>query len=48
MYRKGHKVNFKRAGSYIDSPNSIKKEKSNNMSKKLKMIKVFNTQQLLH
>ena len=34
MYYKCHKVNFRRGGSYIDSPNCIKKEKSNNKSKK--------------
>ena len=34
MYCKCHKVNFRRGGSYIDSPDWIKKEKSNNKSKK--------------
>ena len=28
MYYKCHNVNFKRNGSYIDSPDSIKKEKA--------------------
>ena len=30
MYYKFHKVNFRRGGSYIDSPGWIKKEKGNN------------------
>ena len=34
MYYKFHKVNFKRAGSYIDSPDWIKKKKSNNKFEK--------------
>ena len=34
MYYKCHKVNFKRGGSYIDSTGQIKKEKSNNKSRK--------------
>ena len=34
MYYKCHYVNFRRGGSYIDSPDWIKKEKSNNQSKK--------------
>ena len=33
MYYKCHNVNFKRNGSYIDSPDCIKKKKSNNKSK---------------
>ena len=36
MYYKCHKVNFRRCGSYIDSPDWIKKKKSNNKSKKLR------------
>ena len=47
MYYKCHKVNFKRFDSYIDSTKMDKKEKSNNKSKKMKMINVFKTQQLL-
>ena len=34
MYYKCHEVNFIRGGSYIDSPDWIKKKKSNNKSKK--------------
>ena len=34
LYCKCHKINFTRDGSYIDSPDLIKKEKSNNKSKK--------------
>ena len=34
MYYRCHKVNFRRGGSYIDSSDWIKKEKSNNKSKK--------------
>ena len=33
MYYKCHNVNFKRNGSYIDSPDWIKNKKSNNKSK---------------
>ena len=33
MYYKYHKVNLRHAGSYIDSPDWIKKKKSNNKSK---------------
>ena len=33
MYYKCHNVNFERNGSYIDSPDCIKKKKSNNKSK---------------
>ena len=43
MHHKCHKVNFKCGGSYIDSPNLIKKT-----IQKMKMINVFNRQQLLH
>ena len=32
MYYKCHKLDFKRGGSYIDSPDKIKKEKKNNKS----------------
>ena len=45
MYYKCHKVSFKRGGSLIDILD--KKQKSNNKSK-MKMINVFNTQQLLY
>ena len=34
MYYKCHKVNFRSGGSCIDSPDWIKKEKSNNKSEK--------------
>ena len=34
IYYKCHRGNFKRGGSYIDSLDWIKKEKSNNESKK--------------
>ena len=34
MHYKCHKVHFKRCGSYMDSPNWIKKKKSNDNSKK--------------
>ena len=34
IYYKFHEVNFRRNGSYIDSPDWIKKEKCNNKSKK--------------
>ena len=34
MYYKCHKVNFRRGGSCIDSPDWIKKKKSNNKRKK--------------
>ena len=34
MYYKCHKVNFRRGGSYIDSPNCIKKEKATTNPKK--------------
>ena len=34
MYYKCHKVNYKRGGSYIDSPNWIKNKKNNNKSRK--------------
>ena len=33
MYYKCHKVNFERGGPYIDSPEWVKKKKSNNKSK---------------
>ena len=47
VYYKYHKVNFKCAGSYIDSPYWIKKKKTK-INPKIKMINVFNSQQLLH
>ena len=34
MYYGCHKVNFRRGGSYIDSPDWIKKKKSNNKSER--------------
>ena len=34
VYYKCHKVNFRCGGSYINSPDWIKKKKSNNKSKK--------------
>ena len=34
LYYKCHKINFKRGGSYIDSPDWIKNKKSNNLSYK--------------
>ena len=34
MHYKCHKVKFRRGGSYIDSPDWMKKEKSNNKSEK--------------
>ena len=46
MYYKCHKVNSKRGGLYIDSPDWIKKK--NVTTNKIWMINVFNTQQLLH
>ena len=39
---KYHRVNFRGGGSYIDSPEWIKQEKSNKKSEKIKMINVFN------
>ena len=45
MHYKCHKVNFKCGGSCIDSPNWIKSKKT---IQKMKMINVFNRQQLLH
>ena len=47
VYYKYHKVNFKCAGSFIDSPYWIKKKKTK-INPKIKMINVFNSQQLLH
>ena len=32
LYYKCHKINFKRGGSYVDSPDWIKNKKSNNKS----------------
>ena len=32
LYHKCHEINFKRSGSYIDSSDLIKKQKSNNRS----------------
>ena len=32
VYYKCHKINLNRGGSYIDSPDCIKKQKSNNKS----------------
>ena len=48
MYYKRYKVNFKRGGLYIDSPNWIKKRQKQQQIQKMKMINVFSTQQLLH
>ena len=42
MYYKCHKVNYKRGGSYIDSPNRIKNKKKQQQIQKMKMINVFN------
>ena len=42
MYYKCHKVNYKRGGSYIDSPNWIKNKKKQQQIQKMKMINVFN------
>ena len=42
MYYKCHKVNYKRVGSYIDSPNRIKNKKKQQQIQKMKMINVFN------
>ena len=42
MYYKCHKVNYKRSGSYIDSPNWIKNKKKQQQIQKMKMINVFN------
>ena len=42
VHCKYHRVNFRGGGSYIDSPEWIKQEKSNNKSEKIKMINVFN------
>ena len=41
LYYKCHKINPNRAGSYVDSPDWIKKQKSNNKSIK-KIINAFN------
>ena len=48
MYYKRYKVNFKRGGLYIDSPNWIKKQQKQQQIQKMKMINVFSTQQPLH
>ena len=48
MYYKRHKVNFKRGGSYIDSPDWIKRKKKIRKIRKIQTISIFNTQQLLH
>ena len=42
MYYKCHKVNYKRVGSYIDSPNRIKNKKKQQQIQKMKMINAFN------
>ena len=34
LYYKCHRINFKRGGPYIDSPDRIKEKKSNNKSEK--------------
>ena len=47
MYYKCHKVNSKRVGLYIDSPDWIKK-KNVTTNKKNMDVNVFNAQQLLH
>ena len=36
LYYKCYKINFKRGGSYNDSPELIKKKKNNNKSEKCK------------
>ena len=46
MYYKFHKVNFKRGGLYVDSPDWVKKKKALIILKN-KGDKCFNTQQLL-
>ena len=47
MYYKCHKVNFKRGGSYIGSPDWVEKKKTT-INPKNTDINAFNTQQLLH
>ena len=47
MYYKCHKVNFKRSSSYIDSPDWIKIKNAAKIQR-MKIINVFNAQQLLH
>ena len=46
-FLRGHKVNFKRGGSYIDSVDWIKKQQATK-NPKIQMTNVFNTLQLLH
>ena len=41
MYYQCHKVYFKRGGSYIDSPDWIKKQKANNINSKNEDNKCF-------
>ena len=45
MYYKCHKVNFRRGGSYIDSPDWVKKKKATINPKNT--VNVFNMLQLL-
>ena len=45
LYCKCYKINFKLGGSYIDSPDWIKKQQQ---IQKIKMINVFNMRQQLH
>ena len=47
MNYKCHKVNFKRGGSYIGSPDWVEKKKKT-INPKNTDINAFNTQQLLH
>ena len=49
MYCKCYRVHFMRGGSYIDSPDWIKRKKTTTINpKNTGEISVFNTQQLLH
>ena len=45
LYYKCHKIDFKRGGPYIDSPDCIKKKKK---KEKIKMTNIFNMQQQMH
>ena len=49
MYCKCYRIHFMRGGSYIDSPDWIKRKKTTTINpKNTGEISVFNTQQLLH
>ena len=43
LYCKCHKINFKRGGSYIDSPDWIKSKKATTNPINKKIINAFNT-----